>query len=205
MKLKKQIVQTAVEELVVTFDRETGKLNFVIHWKGGTHTEFDLKKSVRWAGPTTPVEALEIIRRMAVRYSDGQIASVLTRHGHRTANGLRWNEGRVYAARRRHETDGQRRVKTTPGLLTLSEAARYCDVSRSAIERLAESGLLKMDQVVQFAPWEIWQEDLDNEPVRGVLEQLRRTGKLVLEGGAPENQHNLFVNNQGVDNARYRG
>jgi len=48
---------------------------------------------------TTPVEALEIIRRMAVRYGDDQIASVLNRRGYSTGKGMRWNQIRVATAR----------------------------------------------------------------------------------------------------------
>ena len=43
----------------------------------------------------TPAEALEIIRRMAVRYGDDQIASVLNRRGYSTGKGMRWNQIRV--------------------------------------------------------------------------------------------------------------
>jgi hypothetical protein len=38
------------------------------------------------------MEALEIIRRMAVRYGDDQIASVLNRLGYSTGKGKRWNQ-----------------------------------------------------------------------------------------------------------------
>jgi hypothetical protein len=40
----------------------------------------------------TPMEALEIIRRMAVRHGDDQIASVLNRLGYSTGKGKRWNK-----------------------------------------------------------------------------------------------------------------
>jgi hypothetical protein len=42
----------------------------------------------------TPMEALEIIRRIAVRYGDDQIASVLNRRGYSTGKGKRWNQTR---------------------------------------------------------------------------------------------------------------
>jgi hypothetical protein len=38
-----------------------------------------------------------------------------------------------------------------------------------------------MTQVVPWAPWEIKRADLDGEPVRGIVEHLRQTGKLVLK------------------------
>ncbi len=47
----------------------------------------------------TPMEALEIIRRMAVRHGDDQIASVLNRLGYSTGKGKRWNQTRVATAR----------------------------------------------------------------------------------------------------------
>jgi hypothetical protein len=53
----------------------------------------------------TPMEALEIIRRMAVRYGDDQIASVLNRRGYSTGKGKRWNQTRVATARRNHLSD----------------------------------------------------------------------------------------------------
>ena len=47
----------------------------------------------------TPVEALDIIRGMAVRYGDDQIASVLNRRGYCTGKGKRWNQTGVATAR----------------------------------------------------------------------------------------------------------
>ena len=61
-----------------------------------------------WATETgMPMEALEIIRRMAVRYGDDQIASVLNRCGYSTGKGKRWNQTRVATARRNHSIAGQ--------------------------------------------------------------------------------------------------
>jgi hypothetical protein len=40
----------------------------VIHWKGGAHTQLAMERPRSAAETATPMEALEIIRRMAVRY-----------------------------------------------------------------------------------------------------------------------------------------
>ena len=53
------------------------------------------------------MEALEIIKRMAVRNGDDQIASVLNRLGYSTGKGKRWNQTRVAAARPNHSITGQ--------------------------------------------------------------------------------------------------
>ena len=139
---------------------------------------------------------------MAPRYGDNEIASVLNRLGHRTGNGKRFNELRVATVRRNYSIAGQRRATPDPELLSLGAAAKYCHVSETTIKRLVASGLLNKEQVVPYAPWEIKRTDLDSEPVCSLVERLRRTGKLVLEGDHLRNQPPLFPQNKGVDNAR---
>ena len=151
----------------------------------------------------TPVEALEIIRGMAVRYGDDQIASVLNRRGYSTGKGMRWNQTRVATARRNHCIAGQRQALPDPERVSLSQAARICGVSHRTIERLVETGLLKCEQVTLRAPWEIRRSDLDAEPIRRIIDRLHRTGKLILQGGCAEDQLALFTENQGDDNARH--
>jgi hypothetical protein len=149
------------------------------------------------------MEALEIIRRMAVRHGDDQIASVLNRLGYSTGKGNRWNQNRVATARKNHSIAGQKRAIPDPERVSLNEAARLCGVSHRSIERLVEAGLLSRQQVAPRAPWEIRRSDLDTEPVRSILEHLRRTGKLLLRGGRTENQPELFLENQSDDNTRH--
>ena len=141
----------------------------------------------------TPMEALEIIRRMAVRYGDDQIASVLNRRGYSTGKGKRWNQTRVATARRNHSIAGQKQALHDPERVSLSEAARICGVSHHTIQRLVEAGLLKREQITPRAPWEVSRRDLDAEPIRSVIERLHRTGKLILQGGCAEDQLALFT------------
>jgi hypothetical protein len=151
----------------------------------------------------TPIEALEIIRCMAVRFGDDQIASVLNRRGYSTGKGKRWNQTRVATARRNHSIAGQKRALPDPTRVSLGEAARICDVSHRTIERLVETGILEREQVTPRAPWEIRRSDLDTAPIRRIIDHLHRTGKLILPGGCTEHQLALFTENQGDDNARY--
>ena len=151
----------------------------------------------------TPVEALDIFRSMAVRNGDDQIASVLNRRGYSTGKGKRWNQVRVATARRNHSIVGRKRALPDPERVSLSQAARICGVSHRTIERLVEAGLLKREQVTPRAPWEIRRSDLDAEPIRGIVDCLHRTGKLILQGGRTEDQLALFTENAGNDNAGY--
>ena len=193
MELKKKILRTVVEEILVDTDKNGRELVFTIHWKGGTHTRFQMPKPTSGVGRKTSMEDLEVIRRMAKRYGDNEIARVLTKLGRRTATGKRWNEFRVQAARKRYSIPGQSRTKTDTEILTLAGAAAYCGVSDTAIRRLVDCGNLKRKQEVPWAPWEIRRADLDSDPIQRTLTHLRKTGKLVLEGDRSGSQARLIL------------
>ena len=201
--LKKMIFRTAIEEIIVRTDQDKKTLELVIHWKGGAHTQLVMERPRSATETATPMEALEIIRRMAVRYGDDQIASVLNRRGYSTGKGKRWNQTRVATARRNHSIAGQKRALSDPQRVSLSEAARICGVSHHTIERLVKAGLLKGEQVTPRAPWEIRRTDLQTEPIRRIIDRLLHTGKLILHGGCAEHQLALFAENGGDDNARH--
>ena len=201
--LKKMIFRTAIEEIIVRSDQDKKTLEFVIHWKGGAHTQLTMERPRAATETATSSEALDVIRRMAVRHGDDQIASVLNRLGHSTGKGKRWNQTRVATARRNHSIAGQKRALPDPERVSLSEAARICGVSHHTIERLVESGLLKREQVTPRAPWEIRRSDLEAAPIRKIIDRLLRTGKLILQGGCAEEQPALFTENEGDDNARH--
>src|SRR6516162_3352719 len=191
--LKKMIFRTAIEEIIVSTDQDKKSLELVIHWKGGAHTQRAMERPRSASETATPVEALEIIRPMAVRYGDDQIDSVLNRRGYSTGKGKRWNQTRVATARRNHSIAGQRRALPDPERVSLSQAARISGVSHRTIEQLVEAGLLKGEQVTPRAPWEIRRSNLATEPIRRIVHCLQRTATLILQGGFTEDQLALFT------------
>jgi len=191
--MKKKIIRTVVEEVVVNLDEQKGMLYFTIHWKGGKHTQFEMPKPVSGAGQKTSLEDIEVIRKMGERYGDDEIARVLNKLGRRTGKGKRWNEQSVRTVRKNYSIEGQRRSTPDPNILTLGQAAKYCNVSRTTINRLVESGVLKKEQMVSWAPWEIRRSDLESEEIKKVLERLRETGRLVIEGVDSAGQKSLFI------------
>ena len=192
VELKKRIVRTVIEEVIVDLDDALQMLSFVIHWKGGTHTRFEMARPPSGVGRKTSLEDLDVIRRMAARYGDDEIARVLNKLGRRTARDKRWNEHRVATARRRHSIEGRKRSSPDPEILTLGGAAKYSGVSETTIKRLVAEGVLPRDQVVPWAPWEIRRADLDSPRIRCILDRLRETGKLVLGGDHLKDQGQLF-------------
>ncbi len=188
---KKRIIRTVVEEVIANKD-EAGILRFVIHWKGGTHTQFEMARPPSGREQRTAPEDVEIIRQMAVRYGDDQIALVLNKLGRRTGKGKRWNVQRVATARSAYSIAGHTRSVADPEILSLGRAAEYCGVSQGTIIRMVQSGILNRRQVVPWAPWEIRRSDLDSPDVQKVLAHLRETGKLALKGVHSPNQQKLF-------------
>ena len=195
--LKKKIVRTVIEEIVVRLDDASQILQFVIHWKGGCHTQFQMEKPRSGVGQTTTIEDLELIRKMADRYDDGEIARVLNKLKRRTGKGLSWSRLRVADARRKAGIPGAPNRKTRgQEILSLAQAASFSNVSDTTIRKLVEAKLLPMSQAAPWAPWEIQRADLECEPVRGIVDRLRRTGKLILQGIISNDQRPLFSQNQ---------
>jgi len=191
--LKKKIIRTVVEEIIVDHEEKTDLLRFVIHWRGGCHTQFEMPKPKHpGEANRTALEDRQIIKEMAARYGDDRIAWVLNRLGRTTGNGNRWNETRVRYVRNTYYIRGHRRTVKDPEILNLKDAAEYCKVSKEAIIRLIDMGILNSSQIVPFAPWEIKRADLAAEPVCTIVQRLRSTGKLDLGGYVLKDQMKLF-------------
>jgi hypothetical protein len=189
---KKKIVRTMVEEVLVEEGESPQTLRFIVHWKGGVHTQFEMPRALVPRGRKTAAGDVEVIAKMAPRYGDDDIARVLNRLGRRTGMDQRWSMQRVARVRRERAIAGRARTQPDPELLTLHTAAKHCGVSQTTIKRLVAAKLLPMTQVVPWAPWEIHRSDLDSPPVCEIVAHLRKTGKLVLARGTSENQPSLF-------------
>lgn len=190
IELKKQIVRSVIEEIVVD-ETPPGTLSFIVHWKGGSHTAFQMEKASPKTVSRTADADLDVIRKMAPRYGDDVIAQVLNKLGRRTGKDNPWSQLAVKTARRNHGIDGHTRSLADADLLTLQGAARYTNTSDTTIKKLVDGGILPMRQAVPFAPWEIQRADLDSERVRTVLTRLKHTGRVML-GDTSDAQPKLF-------------
>ncbi len=139
----------------------------------------------------TTLEDIEVIGKMAPRYGDDVIALVLNKLGRRTGKGNPWSQDRVKTARRKPGIAGRQRTVADSEILSLQGAARHTRTSDTTIKKLVDAGILPMQQLVPFAPWEIRRSDLEGERVRAILSHLKRTGRLVL-GDTPVEQQQLF-------------
>lgn len=190
IELKKQIVRSVIEEVLVD-EHPPGRLSFIVHWKGGSHTAFEMEKASPKTVHRTADADLDVIRKMAPRYGDDAIARVLNKLGRRTGKGKPWSQFAVHTARRNHGIDGRASSLVDPNVLSLQAAARYTNTSDTTIKKLVDGGILPMRQLVPFAPWEIQRTDLDSDRVRTVIARLKQTGRLVV-GDTSETQPELF-------------
>jgi excisionase family DNA binding protein len=191
MRLKQRIVRILIREIVADVDEQNQEVVLLIHWAGGRHSELRVKKNKTGKHQRcTMVEAIEVVRQMAGKFSDEQIAATLNRLGLRTGAGNTWNEKRVYSLRHYWELPAHD-VATTQGSVTLEEAAHRLGVSSTTVRRMINSKLLPANQVIACAPWQIAEADLESEDVKRIVERIKK--RVYVPSTLPcEDQHSLF-------------
>lgn len=178
MRLKQRITRILMQEIIADVDDPAGEIVLMIHWAGGRHSELRVKKNFTGQhSRCTSLEAVEIIRRMAGRFPDDQIAATLNRLGLKTGSGNNWIEARVRTARSYHQLpsyDPQLRQNA----LTLEEASEKLGVSHKIVRRLIDSKLIPATQVVPWAPWEIPAEAIKSEQVLREVAAVKRGSRI---------------------------
>ena len=152
---RKRILRAALNEIVVRI--ENGFIEMVLHWQGGDHTALKLKMNTvgkhRW---TIPEDTLTLVRELARRMPDKQIARLLNRAGKPTGRGNGWTEPRVRSFRNHHEIDVYRAGEWAErGEITLEAAAQIIGVTPMTALRMIQRGDIKGRQLCRGAPWVI--------------------------------------------------
>ena len=85
MRLKKRIVRTLIEVILVDVDEESARIQMIVRWAGGQHTQLSVRKQrTGQRCHTTDRKVVEIVRELAAMVPDGQIARILNLLGLRT-------------------------------------------------------------------------------------------------------------------------
>lgn len=163
---RQRLVRALIRDIVADVDETTREVVLVIHWRGGQHSELRVRKPRTGEhGCRTPDEALAVMRSMATRWSDEDIAASLNRMGMRTGQGKSWTAKRVSSLRRVHGIHAYRSAEKDGEWRTMSEAVALLGVSTYAIRKLIKDGILPAEQVVADAPWQIRTADLQSPRV----------------------------------------
>jgi DNA invertase Pin-like site-specific DNA recombinase len=156
MRTRQQLLRALVNEIVVDVDEKTREIVLVIHWRGGQHSQLRIHKPRSGEhGCRTSDEAVAVIRSMAGRWSDEQIAASLNRMGMPTGQGKTWTAHRVSSMRRVRDIHAYYPAEKDGEWLTMSQAAAKLGVTNHRIRRLIKDGLLPAEQVVPCAPYQI--------------------------------------------------
>jgi DNA invertase Pin-like site-specific DNA recombinase len=190
MRIKQRIARIVIEEIVADVDDRSREIVLLIHWAGGRHSELRLKKrEVGRHGRCTSVEAVELVRQMAARFPDEQIAATLNLLEMRTGAGNTWDKSRVLSLRHHHHLPAfdPQRPRTT---FSLKEAAQQLQISEGSVRQMIVEKILPAAQVVEYAPWEIPAEALDSESVRRTVLAIKNGRRPRRHAG--EDQQSMF-------------
>jgi hypothetical protein len=174
--LKKRILRTVLEDIVVTTSDDPPQHLLHLHWKGGVHTE--LRVARNGTGHHRRVaddKAVELITELSKICDDKTIAVVLNRLGYRTGHGKTWRVHHVSNVRYCRRLPNYRHDGTW---VPLEAAARELGVSNTVIKNLIADGVLPATQVVKCAPWVIERVDLQRPSVQARIQAVHDGRKL---------------------------
>ena len=170
--LKKRILRSVLEEIVIGDDDQRKNHLLILHWKGGAHTQLSVprRKSGKKFSDTSK-KALDLIEELSKVCSDHAIASILNRLGIKTGAGKTWRVHSVHCARHNNRLTNHRRADRW---VTIEQATEELGVSRTVIRRLIREGTLPAKQVVEATPWIIDRKSLELPAVQASVEAVRK-------------------------------
>jgi DNA invertase Pin-like site-specific DNA recombinase len=172
IELKKRILRTVIEEIVVTSQEEPAEHRLQIHWAGGVHTELRVPRNPSGMhGRMADRSVIELVRELAKVCDDKAIAAVLNRLGYTTGQGNSWRLSRVTSFRHTH---GIELCTAGCSSITLQAATQRLKISDTAVERLIRQGILPARQVVKYAPWVIEERALELPAVQAAVQAVQK-------------------------------
>lgn len=185
-RLRKRLVRLLIEEIVANVNEAEPSVELIIHWKGGKHAKLRvLKNRTGQHSRCTDKEVVEVVRELAHRLPDSQIARVLNRLGYRTGAGNGFTEPRIKSLRN-YNAIPVFKPGGEPPSLTIEKAAVHLDVSTTTVRHMIEAGLIEATQPVPHSPWAIAPDALSSDPVRRAVAAIKASGKLPRIGSAPQ-------------------
>ena len=186
MRARQRLLRALVTDIIADVDEAAREVVLTIHWRGGQHSQLRVRKPKSGEhGCRTPEEALAVMRSMATRWSDADIAATLNRMGMPTGQGKTWTAHRVSSVRRVNGIHAYRSAEKNGEWLTMTEAATELGVTHHRIRRLIKDRVLAAEQVVPGAPYQIRASDLQDERVIAAVTRTVRPCRVDLENQLP--------------------
>lgn len=188
--LKTRLVRLLVKEVWVKA-LDSNRIQTTIHWQGDVHTEFEFHHS-RSASRADDVkeqqQTIELIQKLALVCDDQQSARILNRAKIKDAKHQSWSEFDIAELRKKNKIAPfcQEQYEQL-GRVNLQQAADILGASLGSVLRLIRVGLIKAQQIIKYAPWEIERTELDKPMVRHAIAALRKGQEIPFH----ENQQQL--------------
>jgi hypothetical protein len=171
---KKELLRTLVEEVLVDVRRDDERALLTMRWRGGLLTELDVPLPRSRPAPIrTSDDVVDLVRRLAVHYTDSVIAGILNRQGKTTATGMRFSANRVSSLRTHWQIACFKQAappKEQGEVVTIDRAAEILGVAPSTVHRWLNDGFIAGEQLTPGAPWRIRM----TEKLRSLLSTKRR-------------------------------
>jgi transposase len=179
---QKRLLRAAIAEVILS--KKDRDVTVKIVWAGGAVTEKIVHLPKVRSKRATSLDLVELVRQLAAKFSDDQIARILMRQGRRTPTGLPYNARKVASVRHNYGIPRYKKPKDEqPKSYTAQQASKILQVSVPTIHGWLNSGFIKGSQVMEGAPWEIL---LTDEDVKRLTAQDAPQGWLPLSDAAKE-------------------
>lgn len=157
---RKKLLRAAIQEVQLTkIDRD---VTIKILWTGGAVIENTVHLPKVRSKRYTSLDVVELIRQLAQKFTDAQIARILIRKEIKTATGLPFNTHRVASLRSKYDIPCYKKINNeNQKLYTAQQAASILQVSVPTVHKWINIGFIKAEQVTPGAPWEIFLTDED--------------------------------------------
>ncbi|HUY25697.1 MAG TPA: helix-turn-helix domain-containing protein, partial [Candidatus Saccharimonadales bacterium] len=155
---RKQLLRCVIADLVVTVRREQHVAEVTIVWAGGATSQLTSRVNRVGESHATPEAVLEMVRQLAPRFTNDQIARIFNSQHLHTGRGQTFNRIRVAYLRERLGIPSPTADMTEtddPNWVDVPTAAGQLDVSPDTIRRWAREGFLDARQLIPGAPWSI--------------------------------------------------
>lgn len=196
MRLKKRIVRTLVEEIVVDIDEPRFRIEIAIHWVGGRHSLLSVRSNrIGQNRYATDPEVSDLVRQISKTTPDRHIAGILNRLGYKTGKGNAWTLSRIQRLRTAHGIPAfSLKRQQEEGWMNMAQAARQVGISPMSVQRLLRERILEGEQLAPCAPWVIHRSALEEERFKEAVAAIRTRRKRPL----PTNPDQAMLNFEAV-------
>jgi len=179
---RKMLLRAAIQEVQLT--KQDRDVTVKILWIGGAVTDKIVHLPKVRSKRHTSLDLVELVRQLAKKFSDDQIARILMRQGRKTATGLTFNAHKVGNLRWNYGIPRYKKPKgEQPKTYTAQQAAQILQVSTPTIHNWLNAGFIKGEQMTEGAPWEIL---LTDDDIKRLTAQDAPEGWLPLQLAAKE-------------------